>query len=267
MEIQLDNFSIAQIAASGQCFRMSPEGDGSFSVIAQDRYIRVRGNGITTVFECSDEDFGSFWCRYFDLDNDYSRFIRSVDPEDEYLRSAAEKGSGIRILNQELWETTVSFLISQQNNITRIRRCINSISLKYGEKKTASDGTVYHAFPRPEELAGLEEDALMECGLGYRSKYAVRCARDAAEGRFDLETVKKMDYFSARDELMKLYGVGRKVADCICLFSLHHLKAFPTDTHISQVLKREYAGGFPFERYAGFEGVIQQYIFFRELES
>jgi len=267
MELQLDNFSIEQIAASGQCFRMIREEDGNYSVIAGDRYIKVRENGLTTVFECSDEDFGSFWCEYFDLDRDYSRFIHALDPKDYYLKNAAQKGSGIRILKQDLWETTVSFLISQQNNIIRIRRCINNISQKYGEKKIAGDGTVYHAFPKPKALCCLPENALMECNLGYRSKYVVRCARDVMEGRIDLGAVQKMDYLSAREELMKLFGVGGKVADCICLFSLHHLEAFPVDTHINQVLEREYAGNFPFERYAGFQGVIQQYIFYNELKA
>lgn len=265
MELQIDNFSIEQIAASGQCFRMTGEEDGSYSVIAGDRYIRVRQNGLTTVFDCTDEDFGAFWCRYFDLDNDYGRYIDAIDPGDDYLKEAGRLGSGIRILRQDLWEMIVTFLISQMNNITRIRRCIANISEKYGEKKQTPGGAVYYAFPRPEALCCLPEDSLMECNLGYRSKYVVRCAKDAAEGRLDLNAVSKMDYASAREELLTLFGVGKKVADCICLFSLHHLEAFPVDTHIEQVLAREYAGNFPFERYAGFEGVIQQYIFYNEL--
>ena len=159
----------------------------------------------------------------------------------------------------------VSFLISQQNNIVRIRRCIGNICERYGEKRINSRGGTYYAFPRPEDLAQLEENALMECNLGYRSKYVVRAAKAVVSGEIDLEAVRRMPYLQAKEELLKFFGVGEKVADCICLFALHHLQAFPVDTHINQALQAHYKRGFPKRRYKGFEGVIQQYIFYYEL--
>ena len=258
-------FSIGQIASSGQCFRMDKRQDGRYTVIAKDRYVTVLQSGENIEFNCEKEDFDVFWRRYFDLDSDYGKFISAIDPEDKYLAEAAKCGSGIRILNQDIWEMVVSFIISQQNNIPRIKKCIFNICKKYGKTLEAPDGTQYFSFPGPVDLASLEEDALMECNLGYRSKYVVRTARDIAEGRFDLEKLYGMNYEEARASLLKLYGVGGKVADCICLFALHKIDAFPVDTHIKQVLKDHYSTGFPFERYKGFAGVLQQYMFYYDL--
>ena len=159
----------------------------------------------------------------------------------------------------------VSFLISQQNNITRIRRCVENICQAYGEKLVDGRGQVYYGFPRPEALAELDEDALKACNLGYRSKYVVRAARSVVAGEIDLDAVRQMPYKKAKEELLKLFGVGEKVADCICLFALHHLQAFPVDTHINQALEKHYKRGFPMRRYRGFQGVLQQYIFYYEL--
>ena len=126
---------------------------------------------------------------------------------------------------------------------------------------------MYCGFPGPEALAGLGEDELMACNLGYRSKYVVRAARQVASGEMDLDRVSKMSYGEAKEELLKLFGVGEKVAECICLFALHHLEAFPVDTHISQALERHYRRGFPRRRYKGILGVMQQYIFYYELHG
>ena len=142
----------------------------------------------------------------------------------------------------------VSFLISQQNNIVRIRRCIQNICEKYGEERPDMYGNTYYSFPKPEVLAELDEDELKACNLGYRSKYVVRTARSVVTGEINLEKVAKMDYAAAKEELLKLFGVGEKVADCICLFALHQMQAFPVDTHIRQALEQNYADGFPMEQ-------------------
>ena len=264
---ELDHFNIAQICNSGQCFRMTCQGEGACSVIAQDRYLELEQKGRECVFHCSSGEFEDFWKGYFDLDTDYGSFIMRISDRDSYLKYAAQFGDGIRILRQDLWEMIVSFLISQQNNIVRIRRCIENISERYGEKKETASGKEYYAFPGPEALAGLDEDALKECNLGYRSKYVVRAARSVAEGETDLGVLREMKYPQAREELLKLYGVGEKVADCICLFAMHHLEAFPVDTHINQAMEKHYKRGFPKRRYQGFQGVMQQYIFYYELQE
>lgn len=262
-----DCFDIGQICNSGQCFRMTQKENGTYEVIAGARYLEISQNGNECIFGCSESEYEDFWKHYFDLDTDYKDYKAKINPKDHYLTEAAEFGWGIRILNQDLWEMIVSFLISQQNNIVRIRRCIQNISEKYGEKKTAANGTVYYAFPTPESLACLDEDALKACNLGYRSKYVVRTARSIAGGDFSLDAVREMPYKEAKEELLKLFGVGVKVADCICLFALHQMEAFPVDTHISQALKKHYPKGFPKRRYRGCEGVMQQYIFYYDLRG
>jgi N-glycosylase/DNA lyase len=199
------------------------------------------------------------------LDTDYQIYVDAVNPRDRYLCDAVQAGGGIRILRQDLWEMIVSFLISQQNNIVRIRRCIENICERYGEEKTARNQVSYYAFPTPEQLAAATEAELRECNLGYRAKYVLWAARAVSEGSIDLSAIQSMEYKQAREELLRIYGVGEKVADCICLFALHHLDAFPVDTHIRQALDAHYKRGFPNRRYKGMRGVIQQYIFYYEL--
>ncbi len=265
MERIVDHFSLAQICQSGQCFRMNARGENRYALIAGSHYLEVEQQGGKSVFYCEEAEFEDFWTSYFDLETDYVSYMEKISPDDAYLRAAAEFGSGIRILRQDLWEMIVSFLISQQNNIVRIRRCIENICAGYGEKLTNARGEEYHGFPTPQALAELEEDALMACNLGYRSKYVVRAAGSVVRGECDLEALLTLSYPQAREELLKLFGVGGKVADCICLFGLHHLEAFPVDTHIRQALEKHYRQGFPVERYQGCQGVLQQYIFYYEL--
>lgn len=291
----ISNFNLSQITESGQCFRMVKQGEESlrtengqcaeemqcaeehqnaeenhrkvekFMVIAGKRLLKLEQQGEECTFYCEEEEFEDFWKKYFDLDLDYGAYMAQANPRDSYLQNAIALGSGIRILRQDLWEMIVSFLISQQNNIVRIRRCIQNICETYGEQMISKDGQVYYGFPKPEALAGLEEDALKACNLGYRSKYVVRAAKSVAAGEVDLEAIGQMPYKAAKEELLKIYGVGEKVAECICLFALHHLQAFPVDTHINQAIQKHYKRGFPKRRYGGFQGVIQQYIFYYEL--
>lgn len=265
IKITVDNFNLEQICRSGQCFRMAQREDGRYCVIAGSRYLELEQQDNWFTFYCAEKEFTEVWKNYFDLECDYGAYIRQVNPGDSYLAHAAEFGSGIRILRQDLWEMVVSFLISQQNNIVRIRRCIQNICECYGEKKINGRGEIYYGFPKPEALAGLHEDELKACNLGYRSKYVVRAAGSVVSGEMNLEAVSELPYKRAKEELLKLFGVGEKVADCICLFALHHLEAFPVDTHINQALQSHYKRGFPNRRYKGFQGVMQQYIFYYEL--
>lgn len=260
-----DYFDIGQICNSGQCFRMEKRQGNRYSVIASGKYLEVEQKGKECVFFCKEEEFESFWKQYFDLEQDYGAYIQRVDPSDEYLVYAAKQGSGIRILKQDLWEMTVSFLISQQNHIQRIRRCIYNICERFGEERENFRKEKYYIFPEPEALACASEEDLRECNLGYRSKYVLRTAQSIANGEIKLAEIRGMEYEDAKKELLRLYGVGVKVADCICLFGLHKLEAFPVDTHIRQAVEKHYSGKFPKERYKGMEGVMQQYVFYREL--
>lgn len=267
IEISAAYFSLQQICDSGQCFRMRALEDGSYEVIARDRYLKVSQEGDIVRFMCSREEYEQFWRGYFDLETDYGTYTRRINPNDRYLTKAAGTGWGVRILKQDLWEMIVTFLISQQNNLKRIRNSIDRLCRVYGKECISQEGMVYYAFPEPEALAGLEENALMACSLGYRSKYVVRTAGAVVSGCISLEKLMRMPYTKAKRELLGCYGIGEKVADCICLFSLHQLQAFPVDTHIRQVLEEHYKRGFPNQRYRDCRGVMQQYIFYYELHK
>lgn len=266
--VELENFSLKQICGSGQCFRMKETEENRYALVAGDSYLEVDQEGPIVNFHCSDTEFFCVWIPYFDLDNDYGRYIKAINPRDRYLSHAAAEGSGIRILRQDLWEMIVTFLISQQNNISRIRRCIETLCSHYGEKKTADNGVEYHAFPTASDLAEVSEEELRKLGLGYRARYISEAAKRVDSGEISLDRISGMRYCrQAKEELMKFCGVGEKVADCICLFSLHKMDSFPVDTHIRQVLEKHYKRGFPNRRYHGIRGILQQYIFYHELMS
>ena len=201
------------------------------------------------VFSCSQDEFDDIWRSYFDLDTDYGAFIRSIDPEDKYLLSAAKAGSGIRILRQDTWEMMVTFVISQNNNIPRIRGIVNALCEKLGR-----DG----AFPEPEILCTAD---LSGFRMGYRDVYVSGLARSVAEGELSPEMFEALTDQDARKLLLSLKGIGPKVADCILLFGLHRLDYMPMDTWMKKIIKEQYGGHFPTERYRGYNGVMQQYLF------
>ena len=264
--VELENFSLEEIRRSGQCFRMKETEENVYELIAGDKYLKISQQGTIINFYCSDMEFICYWVPYFDIDADYSRYINAINPRDKYLVKAAECGSGIRILPQDLWELIITFMISKQNNISRIKGCIERLCQKYGKHLKAQGGTEYYSFPTVEELSVATEEELRELGMGYRARYLVETTRSIREGEISLEKIFRMKYYSrARKELLKLSGVGEKVADCICLFALHHMDAFPVDTHIRQVLDEHYRRGFPNRRYHGMRGIMQQYIFYYEL--
>lgn len=270
VKITSDNFSISQICRSGQCFRMVElEGDkaGTVSLVAFGKYLEVCQKENEICFDCTQQEYDDIWKSYFDMETDYAAIVKSIDTADTYLTSAAAFGIGIRILRQDLWEMIISFIISQQNNIKRIRKCIALLCEKYGEKRIASNGVKYYDFPTPQALSQTTIEELYACNLGYRSRYIYETANAVLHREIDLEQLFRLSYSEANKELLKLCGVGKKVADCICLFALHKTEAFPKDTHINKVLAKYYPNGFPFEKYIDYSGILQQYIFFYDLNN
>lgn len=241
--------------------------EGEYAVNALGRRLRLAQKGEQVTFFCTEEEFREIWEEYFDLGRDYGALREKIDPNDAYLVKAAEFGNGIRILHQDLWEMILTFLISQQNNIKRIKTCIAVLCGHYGKKKETLEGEIYDTFPEPEELRDVSEDTLRGMNFGYRSKYIEKTVQSVLNGTVDLCRIRSLPYQEAREELKRLPGVGDKVADCICLFGLGHLEAFPVDTHIKNVLQREYPQGFPFERYGRMAGIIQQYLFYYDLKG
>lgn len=263
-KIKVNNFDIKKICNSGQCFRMSEIETGIYAVVAFDSYIEISQREDELILTCTEEEFYNLWQEYLGLNDDYDS-IESLIKDDSYMKDAMEYGYGIRILKQDVWETLVSFIISQQNNIPRIKKSINILCERYGEKKINFRNQEFYTFPTPEALMSVSEEELRDCNLGYRSKYILKTAAAIANDVTYLERLSQLNYEDAKKELMKLYGVGIKVSECICLYALHHMDAFPVDTHIQNVLGNYYPGGFPFEKYKGYAGPLQQYAFYYDL--
>ncbi|MBP3197704.1 MAG: DNA-3-methyladenine glycosylase 2 family protein [Butyrivibrio sp.] len=263
IEIQ-DDFDLKKIADSGQCFRFNECMDG-FSVVASDRYLFIRHiQDDEYELSCSEAEYEDFWKMYFDMELSYKsiRALISKD-EDEYLYNASEYGKGIRILRQDPWEMLISFIISQRKNIPAIKASIEKICALAG-KEIAKDpeGKTVYSFPTPTELASVPLPELTACSLGYRDKYVQRAAADVSSGMVNLNSYNELDDENLLKALLELYGVGIKVANCEILFGYHRLDAFPRDVWINRVLENRYPDGFKFERYAPYNGIMQQYLFF-----
>ena len=264
--IETDHFNPARIAASGQCFRWREAKDGGFLIPAFGRVLKIYKTGDKSFeMDCPEDDWREIWSGYLDINEDYGRFADAIlSSKDEYLKGALKLGEGIRILRQEPWETVVSFLISQNNNIPRIKKSIEALCNEFGEE--IEDGVF--SFPSAKTLA--KHRATLsdkKFGLGYRDVYIGEIAEYVCDNPQWLDSVKKADRDTAYSELIKRNGIGPKVANCICLFGLHHIDAFPVDTHVKQILERHYSAGFDFERYKGFAGVVQQYMFFAKQQG
>ncbi|MBE6014261.1 MAG: DNA-3-methyladenine glycosylase 2 family protein [Lachnospiraceae bacterium] len=263
---EYDNtLNLGQIEESGQCFRfrhIDTEGCQTFCTISKGRYLEISDlRGGRFCLSCDEGEFRDFWYDYFDLGTDYGTFKNAIDAEDTFMVNAARYGAGIRILRQDLWEMMISFIISQRKSIPAIRTSIESLCKAYGEPIKEAKEKVY-AFPTPEALARLDIEDLKPHGVGYRDKYILRLARDVCEGRIDIDSYRNMPEKEAVKALTEIYGVGVKVANCVSLFGLHNIDAFPEDVWIKRVIEEVYGGHFPKERYEGFAGVIQQYMFF-----
>ncbi len=258
-----DDFDLEKIDLSGQCFRWERAGAGHYRVLHGDRCLRIRARGGASFeLDCGEAEFETVWRDYFDLDEDYRAIRARIDPaSDPFLSAAAERQKGIRILRQDPWETLVCFLISQNKNIPAIRRSVALLAETCALWRTDRSGEAYYAFPTPEAVAALSGDALRACGLGYRCAYVHDAAEAVMTGGIDLVSLRGADEETTIAALTGLNGVGPKVASCVSLFGLHHIDAFPKDVWIRRVLAQAYPEGYPYEKYAPYNGICQQYLF------
>ena len=244
--VQIDHMDLHQIANSGQCFRWRQIEDNSYIIPAFGKELTISQDGNTFILSCDENEWNSLWRNYFDLETNYNEVENIImESNDDFLKAAYQFGSGIRILRQDLWEVIISFIISQNNNIPRIKKSIQKLC-----------DEVHGVFPNNQHLLYMD---LSNKGLGYRDKYI----KDACKCCIYMEI--GGGYNHDKKELMKIKGIGNKVADCICLFGLHHLDAFPIDTHIKKILDREYNGKLPDWAESKYAGLFQQYIFYYEL--
>ena len=258
VKFECDNFDLKQIAESGQCFRWFEKSKSipRYNIVANGKVLDIMQNNNCFYLSCTQGEYDTFWHSYFDLNTNYEQFGQTIDSNDAFLSSAYQHGSGIRILRQPLWETIVSFIISQRKSIPAIKTSIERLCRAYGDK---IEGTEYYSFPEPEQLLNMTKD---DCSLGYRLPYINELAKKVINGEFDLKQLYKLDYESAKNQLLSMCGIGEKVANCILLFGLGHIEAFPVDVWIGKILNQYYLNGFPFANYSGFNGVLQQYMFY-----
>ncbi|MCC8074038.1 MAG: DNA-3-methyladenine glycosylase 2 family protein [Clostridiales bacterium] len=239
----------------GQAFRWEKQSDGSFSGVSGGKFLNIKQIGDTLVFKNTDVDtYYTLWEHYFALDMDYVEICDRLR-QDSLISKTIDDYYGIRVLNQDSWEALFSSVVTQQNNIKRIKGILSRICSKYGERVAEN----FYSFPSAERLSIVSEDEFVALGAGYRGKYLIRLAKDVAAGNIDLSKIKDMDIEAARSELLKIYGVGKKVADCALLFGFEFYDAFPIDVWMKRVMEY-YPNGLP-ECFDSIKGIAQQYLF------
>lgn len=263
----INNFDLEQIAESGQCFRWKKLDNGKYRIPALGSYLDIAQMDNHFELSCTEEEFRNIWYNYFDLGTDYAGIIKRIDEKDVFLRTAAEYGRGIRILNQDIWETIISFIISQNNNIPRIKKGIESVCSRYMRQTDILSDTDIYMIPYLEDIEkNGGRESLSELGLGYRDEYIWGMCDFQSKSPDFIEELKTLDYNSSMKYLMEFKGIGKKVANCICLFGLHHLDACPVDVWMKKVIDEEYAGVMPSWMTDKYAGVYQQYTFFYKRE-
>ena len=236
------DFNLKHTLECGQSFRWQPSTNGWYCGVVDGRQLRIRQEHQTLIVKSSVDERGdqleAFLRHYLDLNRDLPAILDAVDI-DPFIHRSIETFRGMRILNQEVWECLASFILSQNNNVPRIKGIIRTISARFGEKITLDDSVDY-AFPTPQALAEAGVETLYDCGLGYRAPYVWTVSSAVAAGEFDLDAVKNLPYADAKRELMGVKGIGEKVADCICLFSLGHVQALPIDVWVKRIIEQVY---------------------------
>ena len=240
----------------GQAFRWSERADGSWHGVAFGRAVNISQDGDNLIVSGDvREGDGQIWIDYFDLNRDYAGICETLKA-DGWLNRAITAYSGIRILKQDEWETLCSFIISQNNNIPRIKGIVERLCATFGEDL----GNGNFSFPPAEKLACLEPDDLAPLRAGFRNKYIIDAARKVAGGEVDLKKMCSCDMDEARAELIKIKGVGAKVAECTLLYGCGRVEAFPVDVWVRRIMAELYPEGLP-ECTDGVEGIAQQYLF------
>ena len=267
----MTDFNLTHTLECGQSFRWKRVGDWYYGVV-DGRLLSICQEGEALIVKSSaDEDHNqleAFLYHYLDLTRNLPLILQAVDL-DATIHRAIEIFWGMRILNQDVWECIASFILSQNNNVPRTKGIIETISARFGEKLTLGDRVDY-SFPTPQSLTQAGVDALFDCKMGYRAPYLWEAASVIAAGAFDFQALKNMPYAEAKIELMGFKGIGEKVADCVCVFSLGHIEAIPIDVWMKRIIEhvylrrrgsireiREFAQNY----FGGYLGYAQQYLF------
>lgn len=271
------SFEPKHIFDCGQCFRWNEQEDGTYTGIFKNNVLNVKKEGKNIIFTgICDGNIQEICTDYFELNRNYEQIKEQLSKIDIYLKESISYGEGIRILNQDLWETIISFIISANNNIPRIKGIIERLSKEYGDK-LEWNGNVYYTFPTAKQLSKATIQDLRDLGLGFRDKYVYDTTKKVLEGEIDLERLyRQTDTKKVREVLLTLSGVGAKVADCILLFSsLKRFDVFPIDVWVRRVMNDLYIKQeneakvskkeieiLARQKYGDLEGIAQQYLFY-----
>jgi len=275
------DFNSEHIFECGQCFRWNKQESGSYIGVIKDSVIEVIEKENEVVFRgVSNRDLKNIVTEYFNLDVDYTKLKEELSSIDGFLKTSIEYGNGIRILKQDIFETIISFIISANNNIPRIKKIIENISRVYG-KEIEYNGKIYYLFPTAEELSRASVEDLRDLGLGFRDKRVHTTTKMILKNEFNIaELVDIRDTELVREELLKLDGVGPKVADCILLFAFNRYEVFPIDVWVRRVINDLYIKNkqeskvskveiknLAKEKYGDLAGIAQQYLFYWKREN
>lgn len=258
------SFDAAATLLGGQCFRWIRQGDRLCGT-ASGRYVEMKQDqGRLTVFGAEKDEAERVWRVYLDLERDYDDIRRQVIALEPRLEPCAAFAGGIHILAQEPWEALCAFVVSQNNNIPRIRGIVSQLCMRWGAPairgEQAAEESLRYAFPTPDALASATEAELRACGCGYRAPYLKALAQMAASGGVDFEAIRKAPIGEARERLRRLKGVGPKVAECALLYGFGRLECFPVDVWIRRALDSVLSGGTSLSD-SPIAGVAQQYVF------
>lgn len=276
-----ESFELKHIFECGQCFRWNLQEDGSYTGVIKNAVINVKKENEKVIFKgVCEENLREIVTDYFDLNTDYTKIKDKLSKVDNYLKTSIQFGDGIRILNQDVWECIISFIISANNNIPRIKKIIERISKEYGNK-IEFERNDYYTFPTPTQLSKASVEDLRTLGLGFRDKRVYNTTKMILEKQIDLDKIQNLDNSNQiREELLKLDGVGPKVADCIMLFSLKRYDVFPIDVWVRRVINELYIHSekeetvskkvlnkLAEEKFLGIAGIAQQYLFYWRRET
>jgi N-glycosylase/DNA lyase len=238
MEIQLNTlvepFDLSYTLQCGQSFRWEKYGEWWYGVV-RNKVVKIKEVDRRLEFEGVSVDFVK---NYFRLDDNLPAILHQIS-KDVHIKRAVQMVQGLRILRQDPWECLISYICAVYKNIPAIKDMIQRLSKQFGEKRLV-DGYVFYTFPKPEDLASADINQIKMCKLGFRAKYVSKTARDVHDEKFGLDPLKKMSYETAKQELLTLSGVGQKVADCVLLFSIGKLEAFPVDVWVKRIVMKHY---------------------------
>ncbi len=250
-------FDVGKTFDCGQCFRFEKNENG-WQGIAFGKCLTLIDGDEIVLQSVSESEFNSLWRDFFDFDRDYN-LINERLSNDGVVKNAIQYAKGIRMLRQDKWETLCSFIISQNNNIPRIKGIIKRLCETFGEKIEGG-----YTFPSYDVIANLDVEALSPIRAGFRAKYILDAARRVADGRVDLDAISHMNYEEAKAYIMQIKGVGSKVADCVLLFAYGFFDAFPKDVWIKRVIDKYYGDSFDESVFKPYGGIAQQYLFYAE---